>query len=347
MANSKKRKHSRALFEVISKSQNHARRPAVNGDRLRRRGFFSAARLWLGGNGGGAVGEGAGITSTGRVGGPGAGAGAAPVDADTAGVPAAVVVAEPIVEEAREDGGAYDAPAAARADYPELDAGERAQNLAVAVDPDRRQIALRMSYTVAIVGGFAVVVVVILSVMVGQRLNRGGSPLLAQTTTDELRKGPAHREVLDPPRRSTPIAGTGGADASSPRQNPRPAGGGGGQSDGQQQQSQQPTAAPADGKRYLNYNYVIIQGYAETQMKMAEEARDFLNREGVPCTVEKDVKNFAKITVVGLEGFERKSAPEVAAYCQRIKQLSSKYVGDKNRSYKAFDPVVVKWLKAD
>jgi hypothetical protein len=333
-SSSKKRKHSRALFEVISKSQNHGRPSVANGDRLHRRGFFSAARLWLSG------GERGSLTTT-RIATP-----AAPV-ADAA--PAAALTPAPVVAEAlmEEPHDQEIAP-----DYPELEAGERAQNLAVAVDADRRQIALRMSYTVAIVGGFAVVVVVILAIMVGQRLNHGGAPLLAQTTTDELRKGPAHREVLDPPRRSSTVitgpSSTVDAASTARSGNPRPTGGA--QGEGQQQQPAQTpasSAAPADGKRYLNYNYVIVQGYAESQMKMAEEARDFLNREGVPCTVEKDVRGFSKITVVGLEGFERKSAPEVAAYCQRIKQLSTKYVGNNPRSYKAFDPVVVKWLKAD
>jgi hypothetical protein len=336
--NNKKRKHSRALFEVISKSQNYGRASAGNGDRLHRRGFFSAARLWLSG---GERGTSSAIATTAaKIAEP-----AVPVaDIAAALAPVPVAAAETVVEEPQDQEIAQD--------YPELESGERAQNLAVAVDSDRRQIALRMSYTVAIVGGFALVVVVILAIMVGQRLNHGGAPLLAQTTTDELRKGPAHREVLDPPRRSaTVVTGPSSvADAGSTARssNPRPTGGA--QGDGQQQQQAQtpaPSAVPADGKRYLNLNYVIIQGYAESQMKMAEEARDFLNREGVPCTVEKDVKGFSKITVVGLEGFEHKSAPEVAAYCQRIKQLSSKYVGNNARSYKAFDPVVVKWLKAE
>jgi hypothetical protein len=330
MANSKKRKHSRALFEVISKSQNHGRRTAEIDRPLRRRGFLSAARLWLSGPDRGAANRLVATTA----------ASEAPIT-DAAPAPA-LAVAGPLIEDPHEEI-AFNAATPAT-DYPELDAGERAENLAVAVDSERRQIALRMSYTVAIVGGFAVVVVVILSIMVGQRLNHGGAPLLAQTTTEELRKGPAHREVLDPPRRSTLVSAPATPETSSPRQAARPATVA--QADGQQQ-PQGPTAAPADGKRYLNYNYVIIQGYADSQQKMAEEARDFLIREGVPCTVEKDVKGFSKITVVGLEGFERKSAPEVAAYCQRIKQLSTKYVGNSSRSYKAFDPVVVKWLKAD
>ena len=53
-------------------------------------------------------------------------------------------------------------PAAPEAEYPDLLPGETPQNLAVAVDPERRQISLRMSYTVAIVAGFAVVVIVAL-----------------------------------------------------------------------------------------------------------------------------------------------------------------------------------------
>jgi hypothetical protein len=326
-----KRKHSRALFEVISKSNQYAR-PAQR----RRTGLLASARRWLGGARDGNLAT-------------------APVPAATAPLAArAASRIEPLLEApAPEPQRAFEPEPVAEIappspEYPELDAGPRPENLAVNVDPERRQIALRMSYTMAIVGGFAVVVIVALSIIVGQHLNRSGVPLLAQTTTDELRKGPAHREVLDPPRRTGTYAPP--ASSSSPEvtqvQPNRPTANGGSAGENRPATPAAPPSVAGDGKRYISLNYVIVQSYPESERKMAEEACAFLNKEGVSCTIETGVKGYLPITVVGLQGFDKQSSPAFKAYVQRIQQLSGKYTVS-NRSYKAFTPVAKKWDKQD
>jgi hypothetical protein len=347
---SKKRKRPTALFEVITKSRQYHRAKPPSQPRV---GVLALVRRWLkrvpGSSAEPAVATG---TAAHRI--------AAlevsrldlpPVEAEhshDATEEAAIVAAAPVesqvdvcVHESHEIEAAEPAP-----EYPDLLAGEPPQNLAVAVDPERRQISLRMSYTVAIVAGFAVVVIVALSIIVGQHLNRSGVPLLAQTTTDELRKQPPHREVLDPIRHingGAAAANTDRTDVPQARSLAASA-----TADGPQAA---PPASPlpsiaSDGKRLIGVNYVIIQGYPESERKMAEEAAAFLNKEGVSCTVETGVKGYMALTVVGLQGFDKQSSPTMKAYLERIKQLSNKYAAN-NRSFKAFAPTAKKWDKQD
>ena len=73
--------------------------------------------------------------------------------------------------------------------------------LEYAVDPERRVIAFRMNYTVAIVGGFAAVIAVALAVIVGQHIRGEGAPVLTPSITS-LQSGPAHPGVMEIPRRA-------------------------------------------------------------------------------------------------------------------------------------------------
>jgi hypothetical protein len=228
----------------------------------------------------------------------------------------------------------FEPPEYADAPAPQLNS---ATAVAMALDHDRRQISLRMSYTAATISACALAVIVSLAIIAGQHISRSGAPLLAQTTSSKLREGPSHPEVLEPirhnaggtgsnsagnsPTRTTPIA-----DTHTPLPAPLP-------------------AVPAgDGKRYISLNYAIIQSYPLAEEKMARDAAAFLNNEGVPCTIERDVKGYLAISVVGLQSFERISTAPYIAYKKRIEQLSAKYATN-NKSYKAFAPVAKSWGK--
>lgn len=216
----------------------------------------------------------------------------------------------------------------------------RAQSVAVSVDPDRRQIALRMSYTAAIIIAFSVLVLVGLSIIVGQHMSRNGSPLLAQTTSKALQESPAHREVMDVTRQTfaTPnIAISNGGDNSPGRGAVNPPAG----------NPQPGPSAPVDmAKRYVGLNYVIAQGYAAREEEMASKAAAFLTSHGVACTVEKDVKGYSPVTVVGLQGFDRQTSPAIKSYMQKIEDLSAEYTKN-SRGYKAFTPLIKKWDKTN
>jgi hypothetical protein len=335
-----KRKHSTALFEVIKHAPHYARPKAHASEG---KGVLAVARRWLKAS-------------------PQQASAVAPPDSD---LPVRALAApvvprvdvEPLEEAPPaaigfEDHALALAGSAAAADFGDLTAPPPAQNLHVAVDPERRQIALRLSYTAAMIGGFALLVIVALCVMVGQHFRGNGAPLLAQSTTADLRKGLPHRDVMTVPRRSlAPISSDTPQGQGPTAQGPaHPAGNAlaerrGAAPPAATDSQASPTAA-GDGKRYIGLNYVIVQSYPEAERKMADDAAAFLNREGVSCTVETGVKGYLAVTVVGLQGFDRQSSPAFKSYVQRIQQLSTKYATG-TRSYKAFTPVAKKWDKQD
>jgi hypothetical protein len=97
--------------------------------------------------------------------------------------------------------------------------------------------------------------------------------------------------------------------------------------------------------RQVNLNYVLVQSYGDE--RTADEARDFLNKNGIPCTIERGVKNWRKdfYLVVGLQGFARISGPDYAAYRTRIESLSAQFAA--HSSYRGFAPQAVKWERTN
>jgi hypothetical protein len=227
----------------------------------------------------------------------------------------------------------FEPPEYADAPVPAL-AGD--PTVAMAMDHERRQISLRMSYTAATVSACALALVVSLAIIAGQRISHNGAPLLAHTTSTKLREGLPHPEVLEIVRRNTTTArpntsgNTGGTVPVADNHLPLP---------------EPLLATPAgDGKRYIHCNYVIIQSYPAAEEKMARDAAAFLNKEGISCTVETEVKGYLPITVVGLQAFDKISTAPYEAYVKRIRQLSLKYATN-NKSYKAFAPAPKSWGK--
>jgi len=95
------------------------------------------------------------------------------------------------------------------------------------------------------------------------------------------------------------------------------------------------------GRRVVNMHYVLMQSYFEE--KTAEEARDFLNQNGIACTIERGVKGWRPdfYQVIGLQGFPRPSGPEYLAYRHRVEELGLQF-SPKSR-YKRFVPQAIKW----
>jgi hypothetical protein len=109
-------------------------------------------------------------------------------------------------------------------------------------------------------------------------------------------------------------------------------------------------ARPAAGvftptARQVNLNYLLIQSYGD--QKTAQEARDFLIKNGVPATIEQGINGWRKdfYLVVGLQGFPRASGPEYTAYRKKILEISELFAPP--HSYKRFDPIAIKWAKTD
>jgi hypothetical protein len=94
------------------------------------------------------------------------------------------------------------------------------------------------------------------------------------------------------------------------------------------------------GARIVNMHYVLMQSYFEE--KTAIEARDFLVKSGIPCTIERGVKGWRSdfYQVIGLQGFARPSGPEYVAYRTQIVKLGPLF--SKSR-YKRFQPEAIKW----
>jgi hypothetical protein len=102
-------------------------------------------------------------------------------------------------------------------------------------------------------------------------------------------------------------------------------------------------------QRQNNLNYVVIQSYADE--KLADDAATFLNAHGVGATVEHGLPGWGHMySVLGVDGFAHISAPAFKLYMQKVRALSRDFAPSKNghgESYKAFDPIAMKWNHAE
>jgi len=189
----------------------------------------------------------------------------------------------------------------------------------------------------SLIGAAAAILLIALVVMFRHPSNDAGVPgMPGVTSTAELRRGPAHPEVLDV---SSAPHGALPQDPHAAADNEVPA---------------EPVAVPpntdsalaATGalppmQRQKDLNYVLVQSYGDE--KTANEAHDFLIANNIPCTVEHGLPGWRKdfYYVIGLDGFVRTSAPDVRAYKERIESLSDKFAP--KGGYKAFKPMPIKW----
>jgi hypothetical protein len=228
----------------------------------------------------------------------------------------------------------------------------------VVVDRDRHELFVRVRYTTAIVAGFAVLVVVALAYITGRHMGRGPATALATQSSEEVASGPIEKGVLDVGGRSstttvstttTPGLGVGGVSAQpAPNRVTEASVGPSGGGNVSAPTTRQPPAPakPADfenGKRIVGRQYVVIQAYAGNQKALAEEARDFLIKSGVSCTVEQGVSGWPSTwhSVVSTQGFDRASGPQYEAFVQQATKIGEAFAG--KSAWKKFEPTPVRW----
>lgn len=224
----------------------------------------------------------------------------------------------------------------------EDDANDRARpGVRVSVDSGDQTINLILSYGSAAVACFALMVVVGLAYVMGRHSARGPLPLLADRTTEEVRKDKPRGDVLDLGSGSgesviTPAVKAAQSAKPSPKK--------------QDWNDARPPATLVtnddDKPRQVGLNYVIIQSYPD--LKDAEAAKALLWKHGIKTTIEPppagwSVNNTVKIyTVIGKTGFDHiRNSPEYDRYCEQIMKLSDEFAG--NTKYKRFQPSGYKW----
>src|SRR5688572_18574062 len=77
----------------------------------------------------------------------------------------------------------------------------RIQPVAVSVDRHTQLISLRLSYTSALIGGAALLILLALAILIGKTLSRGPSPAIANADTRTLRQNPPTPNVMRVGRR--------------------------------------------------------------------------------------------------------------------------------------------------
>lgn len=221
-------------------------------------------------------------------------------------------------------------------------AGGRSSNVQFAFDGDRKEITLRLRYTTALVSAFGVCMLIGMSYVIGRHLSRGPQVASAseQPVVHQTSQLPIQRNVTDVTRQHT-----GGQLPPEPPPQPRR------HSDQQGNLIRQgenphlslvPEGADTRMPRTMRLNYAIIQTYPPEEAAAAETARDFLTRNGIPCTLEHTswAPNKGWICLVGTAGFEHITSPEYRTYISNIKHLAE---GLHTSRFNRLDPQPYSW----
>jgi hypothetical protein len=208
---------------------------------------------------------------------------------------------------------------------------------------ERQELTLRLRYTTALVSGFFLCVVIGGAYVIGRHLNRGPQAAVASTqqplaSAQYLRQTP-QAGVTDVTRQRLlrPAANPQSTQTHRPQGEP------------QVNTAPRPPVAtliPASAvttlPRVIGLNYTIIQTYPESEQKAAEAACDFLNKNGIPCSLEKTeyVKNPNWVCLVGTAGFTRISSGDYRVYVDHILALAEKFPTSR---FNRFDPKPFKW----
>ncbi|MGD1278620.1 MAG: hypothetical protein ABR964_15515 [Tepidisphaeraceae bacterium] len=204
------------------------------------------------------------------------------------------------------------------------------------MQPPIQKLKPRVAQHSSLLLGVMAAITVIGAIAIARRAaHPAASAPRAAITADQARTQTVHPSVLDvtpttaSPPSAAPVVVSADADALSA-----------------DAAAARPASSVLTPTRQVNLNYVLIQSYGDE--KTATEARDFLNKNGVPCTIERGVKNWRKdfYLVIGLQGFPRASGQEYLAYRNRIEALGAQFAPSP-RSYKRFDPVAIKWDRAN
>lgn len=186
-------------------------------------------------------------------------------------------------------------------------------------DRDRKELTLRLRYTTAVVSGFALFVALGMAYIVGRHLGRGPATAVAaeQPGIEELRQEaprPAVIAVQKPQVSSHP--NTQRLERPAPIFDPPP------EARPARTTSVVPAGAETRLPRVQKLNYVVIQIYPPEERATAESTREFFNRAGIPCTLEKTGWAPSYISLVGTAGFARTSSPEFKSYLAAIQHAA-------------------------
>ncbi|HEY7090711.1 MAG TPA: hypothetical protein VH518_21625 [Tepidisphaeraceae bacterium] len=232
-------------------------------------------------------------------------------------------------------------PSAIEPDVEQNIPASRTPGVDLKVDGQGQRITFHISYTSAIVTCFAVGVIIALAYLIGRHIAHGPTQAVAGPSTEQLRRGNPRPGVLD--------VASGTSPSSSQQRPPTPR-----EPDeaitavprNQSPPQSNPPPAPATQpeQRIIGRNYVVMQGYPTEEKDMALEACDLLNKNGIPCTIEKDLPGLMRgwVFVVGTTGFERLSYnPDYERYEKSIRTVSDKF--PRNARFKKLDPLTYKW----
>ncbi len=189
--------------------------------------------------------------------------------------------------------------------------------------PSKQPFSFKIDFTTGVIIASGLVCFVGLTLLISNKLaNPQRPPMMAATQTQQTT---ANRGVIDVPRHPDPQP---------QKQQPSP-------EDHPATIDPQPDAQTA-GKRVINMNYVVIQSYQNE--KLANDAADFLKKNGVDCTVVDGLSRWSKwFTVVGTKPFPPRSSSTTAyeTYVNQIKDISTKFAG-KSR-WNRFEPQPYRW----
>ena len=217
---------------------------------------------------------------------------------------------------------------------------ERGGRSAVHVDfdRDRKQITLRLRYTTALASAFGVCVLVAMAFVIGRHISRGPQTASAGETqhVKELLAQPPQQGVADirPHQPRTQVISP-----SEPRRPVEP------QNTTHPRASASGTLIPAGVEsslpRTVGLQYVIIASYPPAERQAAQDACDYLTRNGIPCTLEHIPEFSAHWTcLVGTAGFQHLHSAEYDDYVSNILRLGEKY---QTSHFDQFKPTGFKW----
>ncbi|HWE97244.1 MAG TPA: hypothetical protein VG269_25010 [Tepidisphaeraceae bacterium] len=216
-------------------------------------------------------------------------------------------------------------------------------------DGDRHEVTMRVRYTTAIVGGFALLVAVGVAYVIGRHVAGGPQTAAASgvvvpaTAGEDADRHVVNSNALEVPRHPKPLppsASPRGNDNARPRETARKTNSE--SNPGTPIAPAVPTPATPEGQRAIGLNYVIAQSYPD--IKSANEARDFLVKSGIGCTVVQGPRDFTHeswFSVVGTRGFDHIHTPECDAYVKAIEKSNDRFAAGSR--FKRFEPHLYRW----
>jgi len=226
----------------------------------------------------------------------------------------------------------------APAPRPTVSSGDGRSTVHLAFDRGRQEITFRLRYTTAVVSAFGVFALIAMAYVIGGHLTHGPQTASAGESphVQQLLTQPPQQSVTDVRPRQTRAQGSStpeprrpveSSNGSRPRDNTRP------------------TLVPAGVEtalpRTVGLQYVIIASYPPSEEPAAEEARDYLTHNGMPCTLE-HVQEFSAhwICLVGTAGFQKLHSNEYETYVGNILALGEKF---HTSHFNQFQPTAFKW----